>query len=64
MKDWLFQGITLCENGGGEDVAAKLLCDQFKAKTTVAKGMSLVGNAINYSYLNFVIFLVSLYIVG
>ncbi|RZC33920.1 sensory neuron membrane protein 2-like, partial [Asbolus verrucosus] len=53
VKDLLFEGLIICENGGEGDFAAKMICDQFKAKAKVAKGMSITDRSINYSYLRF-----------
>ncbi|XP_044258619.1 sensory neuron membrane protein 2-like [Tribolium madens] len=53
VKDLLFEGMIICENGGESDFAAKMICGQFKAKAKVAKGMSIVNKSINYSYLSF-----------
>jgi hypothetical protein len=54
VKDLLFEGIIICENGGEGDFAAQMICDQFKAKAKIAKGMTIVDKSINYSYLRFV----------
>ncbi|XP_063920223.1 sensory neuron membrane protein 2-like [Zophobas morio] len=53
VKELLFEGSIFCENGGEDDFATKMICQQFKAKAKVAKGMTVIGKAINYSYLNF-----------
>ncbi|CAH1366562.1 sensory neuron membrane protein 2-like isoform X2 [Tenebrio molitor] len=53
VKDLLFEGIIICENGGEGDFAAQMICDQFKAKAKIAKGMTIVNKSINYSYLRF-----------
>nr|WJJ63368.1 sensory neuron membrane protein 2a [Pachyrhinus yasumatsui] len=53
VKDFLFDGVKLCENGGESGFATKAICSQIKQRTKVAKQMRVDGKNIMFANFRF-----------